>query len=120
MRALRNSLLALAATAAFVVPTAVLTSSASAISCPAHKLCVSGNGARGEFETGVYDLGGFGSGKLNDHVVYVNNATDKTWCLYSDAGYNGDAHVVTSGFNAALGDFGNKVSSMRPRPWYGC
>ena len=120
MRALRPTMLALAATAAFVLPTAVGTTSSSAISCPAGKLCVTGNGSSGEFAKGVYDLGGFGSGKLNDHVRYVNNNTDKTWCLYVDAGYKGDAHVVTSGFNAALGDFGNKVSSMRPRPWHGC
>ena len=120
MRILRNSLLALVATSAFVLPTAVVTSSASAISCPTDRFCVTGNGARGEFENGVYDLGGFGTGRLNDHVSNVFNNTGDTWCLYSDAGYNGEQRVITSGFNAALGDFGKKVSSLRARPWHGC
>lgn len=120
MRSLRRPLIAVLASAAFIAPTVAFASSASAIGCPAATLCVEGNGARGEFSKGVYDLGGFGSGRLNDHVAQVNNNTGDTWCLYEHAAYKGDAHVVTSGFNGGLGDFGSKVSSMRPRPVFGC
>ncbi|MEV6521305.1 peptidase inhibitor family I36 protein [Longispora sp. NPDC051575] len=89
--------------------------------CPGGRFCIfNPAGNRLVMENGAYDLSGVAGGVFNDNVDWANNSTDGNWCLYSDAGYNGNVQVYTAGYDGNTGGFGWQVSSLRRRPWYGC
>lgn len=75
---------------------------------------------QGSLTEGVYDLGGWAGGVLNDNVNWFWNLTDDNWCVYEHAGYEGAVQVVSPDYFGDLNKFGYKASSLRSKPWTGC
>lgn len=92
--------------------------------CPSDHFCIyanpNGDGSNGwgSFHDGVSDLGNWNGGSLGHHVGSVYNNTTDSWCLYGQPGYQGPAHVITSGGKVDLSDRG--VDSLKRRGWLGC
>ena len=84
--------------------------------CDVDRTCVysgaNGTGRRLQMSTGAYDLGGVGDGSLNDHVLSNWNRTDSNWCIYPDAGYEGDPQVYPPGYRGGTGAMSSRASSV--------
>lgn len=111
------------AATALLAPAAQAAPAAEDVTCAQGAFCIYDAGdppRRGEFTEGVYDLGGWNGGVLNDNVNWFWNLTGDNWCVYTDAGYSGTSQVVSPGYFGSLDGFGYQVSSLRSRPWWGC
>lgn len=89
--------------------------------CPQGRMCVwrlpNAHGSRGSYAKVARDLSELGGG-LNDHSLSFWNRTGKTWCMYSEARFKGESHKYPreplAGAKGNTGQFGYKVSSLRP------
>ncbi|WP_412543917.1 peptidase inhibitor family I36 protein [Longispora sp. K20-0274] len=109
--------------ATLLTATAVLGATAPASAAPGYdgSFCIYNPGGHNLcMNSGAYDLSGVAGGIFNDNVSWATNDTGDNWCLYSDAGYNGDIQVIPTGYSGDLNGFGWRLSSLRSRPWYGC
>lgn len=89
--------------------------------CPQGRMCIwrlpNARGSRGSYAKVARDLSELGGG-LNDHALSFWNRTGKTWCMYSEARFKGDSRKYPReplvGAKGNTGQFGYKVSSLRP------
>ncbi|MEV0660461.1 peptidase inhibitor family I36 protein [Actinomadura luteofluorescens] len=89
--------------------------------CPQGRMCIwrlpNARGSRGSYAKVARDLSELGGG-LNDHSMSFWNRTGKTWCMYSDARFKGESRKYPReplvGAKGNTGQFGYKVSSLRP------
>lgn len=120
--ATRNRLTAIGIAAAAMSAAALLAPAQASAAVPSTEniTCTQGwfcmyapgeNPPHGEFSVGVYDLGGWNGGVLNDNVNWFWNLTGVNWCVYTDAGYDGASQVVSPGYSGNLNNFGYQVSS---------
>lgn len=106
-------------------PSAPNTASPAALrswaDCPQGRMCIwrlpNAHGSRGSYAKVARDLSELGGG-LNDHALSFWNRTGKTWCMYSDARFKGEGRKYPReplvGAKGNTGQFGYKVSSLRP------
>ncbi|MEV0644134.1 peptidase inhibitor family I36 protein [Phytomonospora sp. NPDC050363] len=115
--------LAAVAGSALLAPTPAAAAEPEEISCNRGAFCIYTDDEpprQGTLTDGVYDLGGWAGGVLNDNVNWFWNLTDDNWCVYEHAGYEGAVQVVSPGYSGNLDGFGGRTSSLRSRPWHGC
>lgn len=114
---------ATAAGLALLAPVPAAAAGPAEVTCNNGNFCIYTEGdppRQGNLTEGVYDLGGWAGGVLNDKVNWFWNLTDDTWCVYEHAGYEGAVQVVSPDYFGNLDGFGKRTSSLRVRPWTGC
>jgi hypothetical protein len=88
--------------------------------CDRWEFCVytggNGDGSHISMNTGVWDLGGVGGGKLHHNVRSVKNISGKSWCLYDQPGYVGELDRILDGYTGPIRfeGVGDSVSSVGP------